>query len=247
MSSTTTSVAAVTGAAPAGATAARRGAVDLVDPGSLQDIVSIQCYGRSGSIFLASLLDSHPQVLMLPGVQLSAFYKFWRTHGELPAIQALGTFLATFRAIYQVHQPNNVPIFGEKPFGDRPSPVDAQIFTDTMLRLIVREVDDVQTMPVSRKYFFQALHAAYAIALGREVRWDKAVIVYSLHEPLAEHATPFANDFPNARYLHAVREPVRGSVVRVVVVAIFMRKGRVITVIACRARRCSWRCCQSCH
>ena len=182
---------------------------DLVDAASLEDVVSIQCYGRSGSIFLASLLDSHPQVLMLPGVQLSAFYEFWRQHGELPAIQTLGTFLANFKAIYQVHQPNNVPIFGEKPFGDRPSPVDGQRLSDTMLRLIARKVDDVQTMPVPRKYFFQALHAAYAIALGRDVRWDKAVIVYSLHEPLAVHASPFSKDFPNARYLHAVREPIR--------------------------------------
>ena len=185
------------------------GVADLVDPRSLDDVVSIHCYGRSGSVFLASLFDQHPQVLMIPGVQFSSFYEFWRRHGHLPAIELLGTFLAVFRAIYRVHQPDNTPIFAEKPLDGPPSRVDDALFSDTLLRLIADKVHDVQTEPVARKYFFQAVHAAYAVAMRRKVCWEDAVIIYSLHEPLEEHTTPFGEDFPNARYLHTVRTPVR--------------------------------------
>ena len=72
------------GAADTTADVATAGAGDLADPRSLDDVVSIHCYGRSGSVFLASLFDQHPQVLMIPGVQLSSFYEFWRRRGHLP-------------------------------------------------------------------------------------------------------------------------------------------------------------------
>ena len=184
-------------------------AADLPDPRSLEDVISIHCYGRSGSLFLASLLDSHPRVLTIPGAQLSSFYEFWRGHGELPAFQMFGVFLATFKAIYKVHQPENVPIFGDMPLEGPPSPVDEGLFVDSILALLAREVGDIKTTPVSRKYFFQALHAAYAFALGRRICWEKAVIVFSLHEPQKESARALSEDFPAARFLHAVREPVR--------------------------------------
>ena len=182
---------------------------ELPDASSLEDVISIHCYGRSGSVFLASLLDSHPRILTVPGAQLSSFYEFWRRHGELPAFQTLGLFLATFQAIYKVHQPDNVPIFGEMALEGLPSRVDEALFTDSMLRLLAREAGDIQTTPVSRRYFFQALHVAYSVALGRKVDWDGAVIVFSLHEPQHESATNLCHDFPAARFLHAVREPVR--------------------------------------
>ena len=49
-----------------------------IDSNRLTRVASIHYYGRSGSIFLQSLLDSHPDVVMLPTVYLCGFHTFWR-------------------------------------------------------------------------------------------------------------------------------------------------------------------------
>lgn len=183
--------------------------IDLVDPRRLERVVSIHCYGRSGSNFLSSLLDSHPQVLTTPGVQLCSFYRFWEEYGDQSAIMTLGAFLKHFEAIYKVHQPANIPFFSPKPLKGLPSRVDERLLIDSLLLLLTQEVGDVQRQPISRKYFFQALHVAYAIALGRTVRWESAIIVFNLHEPLQQWARYLVEDFPDAYFLHMIRKPVQ--------------------------------------
>ena len=46
---------------------------------ALQQVVVIYYYGRSGSVFVQSLLDHHPQTLGLPGVGLERFHLFWES------------------------------------------------------------------------------------------------------------------------------------------------------------------------
>ena len=39
-----------------------------LDPLRLDRVVAIYYYGRGGSVFMQSLLDNHPEVVMLPNV-----------------------------------------------------------------------------------------------------------------------------------------------------------------------------------
>lgn len=45
----------------------------------IDEVVSIYFYGRSGSLFLQSLLDSHPNILMIPGDYIRFYYWFWNS------------------------------------------------------------------------------------------------------------------------------------------------------------------------
>ena len=183
--------------------------VERVDPNKLSRVVSIHNYGRSGSAFLASCFDMHPQVLTTPHVQISGFYEFWRRHGQLPALELLDMFLDVYKPMYKVHLVGVVPVISDCPSDGPPSDVDEQVFVDSLLRFLRREIESPEIQMVSRKYFLRAVNAAYAIALGREVHWESAVIVLSLHEPLPENVGPMLEDFPDARLLHTIRKPIQ--------------------------------------
>ena len=67
-----------------------------IDPRDLERVVAVFYYGRSGSIFLQSLLDSHPEVLMFPSIYLSGFYSFWSQFGHLPAVELVAAFVQNY-------------------------------------------------------------------------------------------------------------------------------------------------------
>ena len=51
------------------------------NPISLNDsdfsVVGVQNCGPSGSLFFQSLLDSHPDILSIPGLYITGYYYFW--------------------------------------------------------------------------------------------------------------------------------------------------------------------------
>src|SRR4051812_7668007 len=50
----------------------------------IERVVAICCWGRSGSYFLASLLDGHDDVLTMPFSLGELIYLFWERHKHLP-------------------------------------------------------------------------------------------------------------------------------------------------------------------
>ena len=182
--------------------------LDDVKPESLTRVFALFCYGRSGSNFMAALLDSHPQIFNTPSTQISAFYDFWREYGDRPAVEQLGAFLALYEAMYKVHQLGNVPMTHYAgPLGGEESQVDAELFEDTFLALASRAVSDPHRESIPRPYFIQLLHAAYAVAMHRDMNWDDNVILLHLHAPLTSNAEPLLEDFPDAQLMHMVRRP----------------------------------------
>ncbi len=71
-------------------------------------------------------------------------------------------------------------------------------------------LDDYSTTAPSRKLFFQAVHVAYRYALGQpgEIT-NNTNIVFPIHSVLpTRHTAQFAEDFPSAKYVLMVRQPI---------------------------------------
>ena len=86
--------------------------------------------------------------------------------------------------------------------------IDKEVFWNLMLVKLSSGVSDFHQERVSRKFFFQCIHAAYAETLGRELATPNPLIVFHLHHPSPESAVELTRDFPDAKFLHMVREPV---------------------------------------
>ena len=182
--------------------------LDDVRPECLTRAVALFCYGRSGSNFLASLFDSHPQILNTPSTQIAGFYDFWREYGDRPAVEQLGGFLVVYEAMYKVHQLGNVPMTPHAgQLSGEASPVDPELFENAFLTLASRAVGDPHAECIPRRYLIQSIHAAYAVALGRDVDWRNAIVFMHLHSPIPSVTEPLLEDIPDAQLLHVVRRP----------------------------------------
>lgn len=60
----------------------------------------------------------------------------------------------------------------------------------------------------ARPRFFQFVHAAYAVAIGQRPANSRPQIIYAQHWTNDELAARFVEDFPNARFIHTVRDPI---------------------------------------
>lgn len=192
-----------------------------IDPRELNRVVSIHYYGRSGSIFLQSLLDSHPDVFMFPAVYLTGFYPFWQQFGDRPAVEVIAAFIQNYDVLFNVRSERPVIDVGPRagtslslhrmgPNHDEQIGVLREIFGDALLDLIFKHVPNPESGGVERKFFFQAIHVAYAKALGRNLNSRNPVIVLQTHNPMPEAIVGLVEDFaPHLQFLHCVREPVQ--------------------------------------
>lgn len=189
-----------------------------IDPHRLTRVASIHYYGRSGSIFLQSLLDSHPDVLMLPVVYLCGFHTFWSRYGGLRPAELVGAFAQHYEVLYDPTSTRevidvgrgigliyNFNLMGEG--HDERLGLDRAVFIDRLMRKAALCVGTDGRL--SRKFFFQAVHAAYAEALGRRMRSESPLIVYQGHNPQFAQVEHLITDFsPHLKFVHCVREPV---------------------------------------
>ncbi|MBI5240190.1 MAG: sulfotransferase [Elusimicrobia bacterium] len=170
-------------------------------------VLLLYYWGRSGTLFLQSLLDSHPEVLTLPGCALMLFHvQQWDWISEESAPEKR---IARF-----CEHPRNAALFdGSKdktdglaalgPGRDTPLSVDQEAFRRHMLAILA-----AAGRP-DRGTFFLAAHFAYALARGEEIG-RKRVIVYQMHsaDPIATRNT--LADFPGrVKAIGMVRHPMR--------------------------------------
>lgn len=193
----------------------------MIRPEDLRRAVSIHYYGRSGSLFLQSLLDGHPQVVMTPGTYLAGFNRFWEMFGRLSAVKLLAAFITNYDILFDARSP--VPVFqiganvgaalgfdrmGEG--GDQALGVDRDAFGEVLLGHVLRVCPDPGRNTLSRRYFLQAVHSAYAAALDRETAGRNMLMVLQTHNPYFDEVEPLYRDFgDDLRFLHCIREPVQ--------------------------------------
>ena len=177
----------------------------------LERVVAVMTYMRSGSGLMSSLLDSHPNAIATPDCILTGFYEFWDEYGHFPTTELVPTFVDYYGTIFDAREPTKCPRAG-KDFGtyanytnlgpgqDECMVVDRETFEKVMLDIIGGQET------VSRKLFFQALHVAYSRAIGQEAQ--NPIIAYGLHIAKPEIIKQFLQDFPQAKFLQMVRDPI---------------------------------------
>lgn len=168
-------------------------------------------YLRGGSGLMSSLLDSHPNIISTPDCILTGFYQFWEVYGHQTAEELVPTFIDYYAVIFDAREPSKCPRAGGDvgvysnftrlgPGQDECMMVDREVFGEIMLNIIGGQT------PVPRKLFFQALHVAYSKAIGQDV--TDPIIAYGLHTSKPECIGPFLEDFPQAKFLQMVRDPI---------------------------------------
>jgi len=171
---------------------------------SVENAFAVQNWGRSGSTFLQSLFDDHPQVLSTPNFYSRHYYTAWAgAISRAPDSCKIDTFLEAFRpwwdtgrvdATAGLHRlgPERLEIAGV-----------ARHALEGYLRAAFAD-----GRPITRRSLFEAGHLAYALARGQEIVPHGLQILFPIHGHPRGTACALLEDFPRARFFYTLREPV---------------------------------------
>lgn len=170
-------------------------------------IVCVQNYGASGTLFLQSLLDFHPETVSLPGLALATFFEDWRAAATQPEGTRIATVLGQAASLFDASHPLWRD-WGMDALGDDRTAscaVDQTAFLGHFGALYGAGAG------ASRRRFLCAVYLAHSFARGR-VPAEGAVLVFPIHGAPPSTAEDVEADFPDALYLHMVRHPVSTAV-----------------------------------
>ena len=171
----------------------KRELLRLFDVPAMENAVGVCYRGRSGSRLLMSFLDGHDHIIMLPMECSQRTYEFFVVHRDLSLRDKL--------LAYPTYTESYTPIFaGEFPI----APAHYYAAVEALLEVYGDRAHDFLS---SSRAFFQFLHVAYALAIGHRPAVPCPLMVYAQHR-LNYHTARFVKDFPNARFLHTVRDPI---------------------------------------
>ena len=174
-----------------------RGLADVrhFDLAGMQRVVGVCPYGISGSLLLASYLDGHDDVIMLPACLGSASYAFFDHYRALSLRDKL--------LIYPFLDEGHFNSF----FHSEHSPSPANYFAAVNAACEVYRDSPAEFLE-SRRVFFRLLHVVYCVALGRLPASSRPLIVYQQHERNEALAGYLLEDFAEVRFIHTVRDPI---------------------------------------
>jgi hypothetical protein len=161
---------------------------------AMERVAAISMWGRSGSLLVASYLDGHADVLMLPEMCSERLYEFFERYQGLTLRDKLIAF-AAFEPDY--------PRLFEGDFAI--SPAQYQAAVQAIVEFYGKWPPEFLA---SRRAFFLFVHIAYNLALGRRPASPCPLIVHMQHvrdDALARYLT---EDFPQAKFVHTVRDPI---------------------------------------
>jgi len=161
---------------------------------AMQRVVAILAWGRSGSVLLASYFDGHEDVFTLPEICGWRLFEFFDRYRSLPLRDKL--------LGYPAFDPN-VTRFFEGDFAISPDQYYA-----AALAIVEFYRDWPPEFLESRRAFFLFVHLAYNLALGRRPVTSNPLIVYAQHDWDNISARHLVDDFPQAKFLHTIRDPI---------------------------------------
>jgi hypothetical protein len=156
--------------------------------------------GRTGTDFLQSLLDSHPEVLTFNGAFF--FYDFWNNSLCVKAgsfdtsdlIQEfIGKHIELFKTRYDLVERKNQ--LGEG--FDQSLSIDLIQFEKIAIELL-------KNLEPTSKNILLVIHAAYAICLGQDISKKRMFFHHAHHFDALD---PFLKDFPKSKVLCMTRDP----------------------------------------
>jgi hypothetical protein len=165
------------------------------DLAGMQRVASIVAWGSSGSLLLASFLDGHDDVIMLPAYTGCALYGFFDNYRSL----SLRDKLLAYPFLDEGHF--NFFFHGEHSVSGAEylAAVDAacELYRDSPPEFLE-----------SRHVFFRLLHVVHCVALGRLPAGPCPLIVFQQHAPNEAQARYLVEDFADVRFIHTVRDPL---------------------------------------
>lgn len=163
---------------------------------AINRVAAICAWGRSGSLLLASYLDGHDHVIMLPTTSGQDIYRFFERYPH----QSLWDKLLVY------------PFFTAHQFFERNYEGDFAI-DPASYYVAVRALFEVfgnrsSEFLESRKTFFRFVHVAYSLALGRRPVTPEPMIIHAQHGWDRTLAERLLEDFPQVCFVHSVRDPI---------------------------------------
>jgi hypothetical protein len=182
---------------------AKRGLLRQYDPPGMIRAANICHWGRSGSFLLASYLDSHPDIVMLPMLESVAIYPFFHEYEGLSVWEKLiayPTYSGLKKGIAADFFSQDNP---DGNFAIHP----ADYYAAVLALYEVYGSKPVEWLSSSVR-FFQFLHVAYAVAIGQRPETAQPLMVWSQHYVDEQWAQRFIEDFPRGQFIHTIRDPI---------------------------------------
>jgi hypothetical protein len=181
--------------APDPLTARRLSDIRHFDLAGMQRVVALCAWGSSGSLLLASYLDGHDDVIMLPAYCGCALYAFFDNYRSLSLRDKL--------LIYPFLDDGHFDFF----FRGEHSVSGAEYFAAVNAACELYGDSPAEFLE-SRRVFVRLLHIVHCVALGRLPAGPRPLIVYAQHVPNEAVARYLAEDFAEVRFIHTVRDPI---------------------------------------
>jgi hypothetical protein len=168
------------------------------DIAGMERVAAICRWGSSGSLLLASYLDGHDDVITLPGNLSGAIYPFFDYYQSLSLHDKLLAY-----PFVSIDGYDHSQYFFQGEHG-----VAAADYYAAVKALFEVHGNRPREFLESRRAFFQFLHIVYNVALGRRPVSPHPLIVYAQALANDHLARYLVEDFPQARFIHTVRDPI---------------------------------------
>jgi len=173
------------------------------DVAGMDRAATICHWGRSGSVLLASFFDSHDDIITLPNQTSEFAYPFFLEYPSLSVWEKLIAYPA-----YSEIKKGNAGNFFLKNNPDGNFAIEAADYFASVEALFALYRDRPAGELNARPRFFQFLHVAYAGALAKPADNPRPLMISAQHWINESLAQAFVADFPDARFLHTIRDPI---------------------------------------
>ena len=162
--------------------------------------VTLIATGRTGTDFLQSLLDSHPEVLTFNGPLF--YHTFWKESACVAAgnfeisdfvDEFIGKHIEKLKSKYDIIEMKYR--LGEK--WNQSIDIDTTKFKSVVLKLL-------DGQEINSKNSMVAIYAAYAICLGQDIK-KKRILFHHIHH--FEKLREYFKDFPDSKIICMTRDP----------------------------------------
>ncbi len=169
---------------------------------NVHNMLAVQNFMGSGSIFLQSLLDGHSNILSTPALYSREIFKIWNNSLSLNKSNLIEFFIESLPWFDpdKTDVDNGLNRLGKN--ANETAVIDKKKFTNILSLLLF----DFDFRP-SRKIFLQACHIAYALTLDRKLNKKSLYILFPIHTQSKQVAKYAIEDYPNIKFLYTIRDP----------------------------------------